>query len=56
MARSLKPPDASRKLVVHAKPPGEPLVRAIEAADLMLATRRATPFTQPGWLYELKYE
>ena len=56
MARSLNPPDASLKLVCHAKPPGEPLVRPIEAADLMLATRRATPFSRPGWTFELKYK
>lgn len=28
----------------------------IEAADLMLATLRTTPFSAPGWLFELKYD
>ncbi|MFP4891209.1 DNA ligase [Paraburkholderia sp. EG304] len=28
----------------------------IEAADLMLATRYARPFSREGWLFELKYD
>jgi bifunctional non-homologous end joining protein LigD len=28
----------------------------IEAADLMLATLRATPFSSEGWIFELKYD
>jgi hypothetical protein len=33
-----------------------PLQGAIEAADLMLATLRASPFSRPGWTFEPKYK
>jgi bifunctional non-homologous end joining protein LigD len=56
MTRSVKAPVGSRTLALREKPPGEPLVRPIEAADLMLATRRATPFSRLGWIYEFKYD
>jgi bifunctional non-homologous end joining protein LigD len=56
MPRALKAPDASRKITVRAKPAGVPLLGSIEAADLMLATLRPAPFSQSGWLYELKYD
>ncbi|TCK36698.1 bifunctional non-homologous end joining protein LigD [Paraburkholderia sp. BL8N3] len=39
-----------------AEQPGVPLLHPIEAKDLMLATLRRTPFSQEGWLYELKYD
>jgi bifunctional non-homologous end joining protein LigD len=35
--------------------PGGPLAAAINASDLMLATLRKKPFTDPEWLFEWKY-
>jgi len=54
MTRSVKLPDSSRTFAPREKPPGVPLEGAIEAADLMLATLRASPFSRPGWTFELK--
>jgi hypothetical protein len=56
MALSVKAATASRTFAPREKPPGVPLERAIEAADLMLATLRASPFSRPGWTFELKFE
>jgi len=56
MTRSVKLPDSSRTFAPREKPPGVPLEGAIEAADLMLATLRASPFSRPGWTFELKYK
>lgn len=56
MTRSVKLPDSSRTFAPREKPPGVPLESAIEAADLMLATLRASPFSRPGWTFELKYD
>jgi bifunctional non-homologous end joining protein LigD len=36
------------------KAPGVALTRPIEASDLMLATVRKTPFSDPDWLFEWK--
>jgi bifunctional non-homologous end joining protein LigD len=36
--------------------PGVALTRPIEASDLMLATVRKRPFSDPDWLYEWKYD
>jgi ATP-dependent DNA ligase len=36
------------------KPPA--LTRPIEASDLMIATLRRTPFSDPDWLFEWKYD
>jgi hypothetical protein len=33
---------------------GVPLERPIEALDLMLATLRANPFSDPSWVFEWK--
>lgn len=38
------------------KAPGVALTRPIEASDLMLATVRKTPFNDPDWLFEWKYD
>lgn len=56
MPRSLKALVGSRSFAPRAQPAGAPLDRAIEAADLMLATLPASPFSRPGWTFELKYK
>jgi bifunctional non-homologous end joining protein LigD len=38
------------------KAPGVARPRPIEASDLMLATVRKRPFSDPDWLYEWKYD
>jgi transposase-like protein len=39
-----------------ARAPGVPLARPIEHTDLMLASIRKSPFSDPAWLFELKYD
>ncbi len=56
MPRALKVPDVTRKIAVRARAPGAPLIGAIEATDLMLATLRPLPFSQKGWLFEPKFK
>jgi bifunctional non-homologous end joining protein LigD len=56
MARALQAPDGSKKLAVRTKPPGVPLLKAIESTDLMLATLRQAPFSMKGWIFEWKYD
>ncbi|BCF95382.1 DNA ligase [Paraburkholderia largidicola] len=56
MRRALKKRDAGKRLALPAALPGVPLVRQIEAADLMLATLHRKPFSDPNWIYELKYD
>jgi bifunctional non-homologous end joining protein LigD len=56
MARTSKASGNARRPPSKPGPPGIPLLRAIGATDLMLATRYRAPFSAPGWLYELKYD
>lgn len=56
MARALKKPDSGKRSVAPATLPGVPLLRPVEASDLMLATLHREPFSGEGWLFELKYD
>ncbi|WP_255504109.1 ATP-dependent DNA ligase [Caballeronia sp. EK] len=56
MARPLNKTNSDKRSTARAKPPGVALLAPIEARDLMLATLHRAPFSEHGWLYELKYD
>lgn len=56
MSRPLKRPDKASRLAARNKLPGAPLLRTIEASDLMLSTLHRTPFSGTGWVFEWKYD
>jgi len=55
MRTNLRPTTASASIATISSP-GVPLVGQIEARDLMLATLHRKPFSQDGWIFELKYD
>lgn len=56
MARLLKNMDTGKRSTSRAQPPGVALSAPVEARDLMLATLHRAPFSEEGWIFELKYD
>lgn len=55
MTRPLKKRNRARG-PQHARSLGVALLAPIEARDLMLATLHRAPFSEEGWIYEVKYD